>query len=92
VLRNQNRNFGVAERGDHHDDRRPNDATMDLLAKTVRHAIEAQRLSVALAELLVAKGVLTNEEVADQMRSTEPLANGLQELIHRMRGRPDDLK
>jgi hypothetical protein len=67
-----------------------NDATMDLLAKTVRHAIEAQRLSVALAELLVAKGVLTNEEVADQMRSTEPLANGLQELIHRMRGRHDD--
>jgi membrane-bound ClpP family serine protease len=69
-----------------------NEATMDLLAKTVRNAIEAQRLSVALAELLVAKGVLTNEEVADQMRLTESIANDLQELTRRMRGHPADLK
>jgi hypothetical protein len=64
-------------------------AMIDLLAQTVRHAIDGQRLSVALAELLVAKGVLTNEEVAGQMRSTEQIANGLQELVHRMKGRHD---
>jgi hypothetical protein len=47
------------------------------------YAVQALRQSTALIELLIAKNVLTKEEVDEQMRSTEHLTNSLTETAQR---------
>jgi hypothetical protein len=58
------------------------------LGEAAVDAVQALRQSTALIELLIAKGVLTQAEVDEQMRSTEALANNLLTLAARMKGEP----
>jgi hypothetical protein len=66
-------------------------AMIQAQGQSIRHALQGLRQSTALIELLIAKGVLTKEEVDEQMRSTQELANNLEGLIDRM-GPDEDVK
>jgi len=59
-------------------------AMADFLGQSGVHAVQALRQSTALVEVLIAKGVVTREEVDEQMRSTQALANNLEELARKM--------
>ena len=56
-------------------------ALMPVLAETMKYALQAIRESSALHELLIEKGVLTKEEVAAKMRSTEYLYKQLADFV-----------
>jgi len=64
-----------------------NDDIQTLMGEAVGQAclqaVQALRQSIAVIELLIKKGVLTPEEVAEQMRLTEHLSQSLQNLSER---------
>ena len=54
---------------------------MPVLAETMKFATQAVRQSIALADLLVAKGILTREELNEQMRKDQNLTNKLMDVL-----------
>ncbi len=54
---------------------------MPVLAATMKFATQAVRQSIALADLLVAKGILTREELNEQMRKDQNLTNKLMDVL-----------
>ena len=62
----------------------PMQAVAEVLGQACLHAVQGVRQSTALIELLIAKGVVTPQEVELQMRSTEDLANSLAEVAAQM--------
>jgi hypothetical protein len=57
-----------------------NKASAEALGQACLYALQGARQSTALIELLIAKGVVTQQEVELQMRSTENLASSLAEV------------
>jgi len=56
----------------------------DAIAMALKQANQAQRQSMAVTDLLVAKGVLTQAEIDEHMRSTQELADRLDRLVKQM--------
>jgi hypothetical protein len=54
---------------------------MPVLAETMKFATQAVRQSIALADLLVAKGIITREELNEQMRKDQNLSNKLMDVL-----------
>ena len=54
---------------------------MPALAETMKFAAQALRQSIALADLLVEKGVVTREELNEQMRKDQNLTNKLMDAL-----------
>jgi hypothetical protein len=54
------------------------------LAQTMEGSIQALRQSSALAEVLIAKGVLKREELDAAMKTNAHLANNLREVLSKL--------
>ena len=54
---------------------------MPVLAETMKFATQAVRQSIALADLLVEKGVVTREELNEHMRKDQNLTNNLMDVL-----------
>jgi len=54
---------------------------MPVLAETMKFATQAVRQSIALADLLVEKGVVTREELNEHMRKDQNLTNKLMDVL-----------
>jgi hypothetical protein len=52
-----------------------------VLAETMKAATQALRQSIALADVLIAKGVLTKGELDEAMRSSQGLAKKLLDVL-----------
>jgi hypothetical protein len=66
----------------------PNDPTrpelevlMPALAETMKFATQALRQSIALADLLVEKGIVTKEELNEHLRRDETVAKKLLDVL-----------
>ncbi len=65
-------------------------ATMlPVIAQTMEGAVQALRQSSALAEVLIAKGVVKKEELDAAMKSNDHLANKLRDVLKNMNKEPD---
>jgi transcription initiation factor IIE alpha subunit len=54
---------------------------MPVLAETMKFATQAVRQSSALADLLVEKGVVTREELNEEMRKNQSLTKKLMDVL-----------
>jgi len=54
---------------------------MPVLAETMKFATQAVRQSIAIADLLVEKGVVTREELNEKMRKDQNLTNKLMDVL-----------
>ena len=59
-------------------------AINEAVGKGTGHAVQALRLSMALAEILIQKGLVTRAEIDDHMRSTEHFVKEFEDIARRM--------
>jgi hypothetical protein len=59
-------------------------ALLPAIAQTMEGSIQALRQSAALAEVLIAKGVLKREELDAAMKTNAHLANKLREVLNKL--------
>ena len=59
-------------------------ALLPVIAQTMEGAVQALRQSSALAEVLIAKGVVKKEELDAVMKTNSHLANKLREVLSKV--------
>jgi hypothetical protein len=65
------------------------EALLPLISQTMQFAVQALRQSTALASVLIAKGVLTQEELNKALALNENPAKTLQEMLGKVDKKPN---